>query len=604
MTRLSRVLLAIASVLLLGAFVFPLWRIELIAPQYPEGLGMLIRVNAVTGIKPNDLANINGLNHYIGMKAIEPDAIPELRVMPWVVGGLSVLGLVAAAFGRRRLVAVWLGAFVLLAVVGLIDFWKWEYDYGHNIDFEHAIIKVPGMTYQPPLIGTKQLLNFTAASWPAGGTVCLGAAFLLGLATFVGRPRKLLRKAATAAAPALLGVPLGAQTPPNIVVAPASAVHTVTVAVQRAQPGATIIVQPGVYREPTIVITKPVTIIGEPGAVLDGEEQRQLLTIQADDVTVRGLELRRVGTSYTEDRAAIKVQDATNCVIENNRIDDAFFGIYLARTERCRIAGNTLRAKKGTESSSGNGIHLWTSNHITIEGNTIAGHRDGIYLEFAHNADVHDNVSEGNLRYGMHFMYSDDCQYVRNTFRHNGSGVAVMYTKRVVMNDNRFEDNWGAAAYGLLLKEILEPQLTGNHFARNTVGLLVDGATRLRADRNEFTANGWGVKLMASAQDGRFTRNEFVGNTFDVATNSRETSTTFANNYWDEYSGYDLNRDGTGDVPHHPVRLFSLLVAQNQPVIIALRSPFAAMLDLAERVLPSLTPEMLVDASPMMRRPR
>ena len=603
MTRLSRLLLAIASVLLLGVFVMPLWRIELVAPQYPEGLGMLIRVNAVTGIKPNDLANINGLNHYIGMKPIEPDAIPELRVMPWVVAGLSVLGLVAAAVGRRRLVAVWLAAFVALAVVGLIDFWRWEYDYGHNIDFEHAIIKVPGMTYQPPLIGSKQLLNFTATSWPAGGAVCLGVGFLLGVAAFVGRPRRLLHKAATAAAPVLLGTPIGAQTPATIVVTPAGAVQTVGAAVQRAQPGATIIVQAGVYREPTIVVTKSVTIVGEPGAVLDGEEQRQILTIKADDVTIRGLELRRVGTSYTEDRAAIKVQDATNCVIENNRINDAFFGIYLARTERCRIAGNTLRAKKGTESSSGNGIHLWTSNHITVEGNSIAGHRDGIYLEFAHNADVHDNVSEGNLRYGMHFMYSDDCQYVRNTFRHNGSGVAVMYTKHVVMMDNRFEDNWGSAAYGLLLKEILEPTLTGNHFARNTVGLLVDGATRLSADRNEFSANGWGVKLMASAQDGRFTRNEFVGNTFDVATNSRETSTTFANNYWDEYTGYDLNRDGAGDVPHHPVRLFSLLVANNQPVIITLRSPFAAMLDVAERLLPSLTPEMLVDASPMMRRP-
>ena len=604
MTRLSRVLLAVASVLLLGVFVLPLWRIELVAPQYPEGLGMLIRVNTVTGIKPNDLANINGLNHYIGMKAIEPDAIPELRVMPWVVAGLSALGLVAAAIGRRRLVAVWLAAFVALAIVGLIDFWRWEYDYGHNIDVEHAIIKVPGMSYQPPLIGTKQLLNFTAKSWPAGGAVCLGVGFLLGAAAFVGRPRRLLRKAATVAAPVLLGTPLGAQTPTPIVVSPAGVVQSVGVAVERAQPGATIIVQAGVYREPTIVVTKPVTIIGEPGAVLDGEGQRQILTVKADDVTIRGLELRRVGTSYTEDRAAIKVQDATNCVIENNRIDDAFFGIYLARTERCRIAGNTLRAKNATESSSGNGIHLWTSNHITIEGNSIAGHRDGIYLEFAHNADVHDNVSEGNLRYGMHFMYSDDCEYVRNTFRHNGSGVAVMYTKHVIMRDNRFEDNWGSAAYGLLLKEILEPKLTGNHFARNTVALLVDGATRLSADRNEFNANGWGVKLMASTQDGRFTRNQFVGNTFDVATNSRATSTTFANNYWDEYTGYDLNRDGVGDVPHHPVRLFSLLVANNQPVIIALRSPFVAMLDAAERVLPSLTPEMLVDASPMVRRPK
>ena len=182
MTRLSRILLGVASLMLLTVYVFPLWRVNLIAPQYPEGLGMLIRINTVTGIQPNDLANINGLNHYIGMKTIEPDAIPELRVMPWIVGALIALGLVAAAMGRRRLLYVWLGAFAMFAVVGMIDFWRWEYDYGHNLDFEHAIIKVPGMTYQPPLIGTRQLLNFTASSWPDVGAICLGVAFLMGVA--------------------------------------------------------------------------------------------------------------------------------------------------------------------------------------------------------------------------------------------------------------------------------------------------------------------------------------------------------------------------------------------------------------------------------------
>ena len=201
-TKLSRMLLAVASLLTLGVFVLPLWRIDLVAPQYPEGLGMLIRINTVSGIKPNDLANINGLNHYIGMKAIEPDAIPELRVMPWIVVGLATLGLLGAAFGRRSVLYVWLGSFAMLAVVGLYDFWRWEYDYGHDIDFEHAIIKIPGMTYQPPLIGTKQLLNFTAASWPAGGAICLGVAFALGIAALVvtRRSRATARRASIALA--------------------------------------------------------------------------------------------------------------------------------------------------------------------------------------------------------------------------------------------------------------------------------------------------------------------------------------------------------------------------------------------------------------------
>lgn len=406
----------------------------------------------------------------------------------------------------------------------------------------------------------------------------------------------------TLAAVAIPAVPLHAQR--DVVVSPSGPVRTVSAGLRAAQPGARVVVRAGVYREPTIVVDRPVTIVGEPGAILESDNGGQIMTVQADDVTVRGLGFRHVTTSYVEDRAAIKVQDVTNCTIEDNRIDDAFFGIYLARVDRCRVAGNRLHASNARESASGNGIHLWTSTHVTIDGNEITGHRDGIYLEFVHESEVRNNVSTGNLRYGMHFMYSDDCRYVANTFRHNGSGVAVMYTKRVEMTDNRFEDNWGAASYGLLLKEILEPVLRGNHFTRNTVGLLVDGATRLRADRNEFTDNGWAVKLLASAQDGRFTHNNFLGNTFDVATNSRETTTSFAGNYWDDYRGYDLGRDGTGDVPHHPVRLFSLLVAENEPVLITLRSPFIALLDLAERVLPALTPEMLADTSPSMTRLR
>jgi hypothetical protein len=181
MTKLSRLLLALASGLLLVALALPLWRVRLVAPQYPEGLGMEIRANTVRGATEHDLRSINSLNHYIGMKTIEPDEIPELHVIPWVFGGLALAGLVAAAVGRRPLVVAWLVAFVAAGTAGLWDFYRWEYSYGHDLDLQHAIIKVPGMTYQPPLIGTKQLLNFVAASWPASGSIVLGAAFVLGV---------------------------------------------------------------------------------------------------------------------------------------------------------------------------------------------------------------------------------------------------------------------------------------------------------------------------------------------------------------------------------------------------------------------------------------
>src|SRR5262249_28132381 len=163
----------------------PLWRVRLVAPQYPEGLGMEIRAHTVRGATEHDLQSINSLNHYIGMKPIEPDAIPELRVIPWLIGGLGLAGLLVAAAGKRRGVIAWLSAFVVLGAVGLWDFHRWEFEYGHDLDLAHAIIKVPGMSYQPPIIGSKQLLNFTATSWPSWGSVLLGAAFLLGVAALL-----------------------------------------------------------------------------------------------------------------------------------------------------------------------------------------------------------------------------------------------------------------------------------------------------------------------------------------------------------------------------------------------------------------------------------
>jgi copper chaperone NosL len=179
MTRLARTLTAVAALLLAVLYVAPLWSVRLVAPQYPEGLGMNIHVNSVKGLKENDLQSINGLNHYIGMKAIEPDTIPELKYMPWIVAGLIVTGLAVAGLGRRRLLVVWLAGFALVSVAGLWDFMRWEHDYGSNLDLEHAIIKVPGMTYDPPLIGSRQLLNFRATSYPAAGGIAAGLSVLL-----------------------------------------------------------------------------------------------------------------------------------------------------------------------------------------------------------------------------------------------------------------------------------------------------------------------------------------------------------------------------------------------------------------------------------------
>jgi copper chaperone NosL len=181
----ARVLLVVAALLLIPMYLTPIWRVYLDAPQYPEGIGMQIWINTVKGMKENDLENINNLNHYIGMKRIEPESIPELRIMPIVVGVLIAAGLGAAALGRRRIAQAWVITFLVIAVVGLADFWKWEYEYGHDLDMENAIIKIPGMSYQPPLIGSKQLLNFTATSLPGAGGIAAMLALGIGVLALV-----------------------------------------------------------------------------------------------------------------------------------------------------------------------------------------------------------------------------------------------------------------------------------------------------------------------------------------------------------------------------------------------------------------------------------
>jgi len=381
--------------------------------------------------------------------------------------------------------------------------------------------------------------------------------------------------------------------------------RSVQQSVALARPGDTVVVSAGVYAEPTIEIDRPLVLVGRGNAVLDGANATHILRITASDVTVRDLTLRNVQLSHVDDRAAIHVGEAQRCRLENNTIANAFFGIYLARTSGCVVRGNVLTGRSArSEGDAGNGIHLWTAQDVEISDNRITGHRDGIYLEFANRVRALRNVSERNLRYGLHFMFSDDCAYEGNTFHANQAGVAVMYTKRVIMTDNRFEGNWGAAAYGLLLKEIYDSQITGNLFARNSTALLADGATRLQARDNQFTDNGWAVKLISSTEDAQFTGNVFAGNSFDVATNGRRSNNVLRGNYWDAYEGYDLDRDGIGDVPHRPVRLFSLLVERSEPTMIMLRSPLIALLDRAERLLPSLTPETVMDSAPLMRRPR
>jgi nitrous oxidase accessory protein len=414
--------------------------------------------------------------------------------------------------------------------------------------------------------------------------------------------RERVRRAAAALLLVLAGTTPAAarQAPRELAVVPGDA-GALQRALRTARDGDRIVVRRGVHRVDPVTVDRSVTIVGEAGAVLESTGAGGLLHITVPGVTVRNLTLRGVPSSHVKDNAAILVDDGDGCVIEDNRLESNFFGIYIARSRDCRIARNTISATSVREATSGNGIHLWNATDALIEGNVVRGHRDGLYLEHVRGTTLRGNVSEDNLRYGLHFMFSSGNRYIGNTFRRNGAGVAVMYSKDVLVLDNTFEDNWGAAAYGLLLKEIGDSRIEGNVFRRNTVAVSSEGSTGVTFTRNRFIANGWAARVLASSRDNHFTDNDFIENTFDVTTNSRTSFNTFAGNYWSRYSGYDLTGDGYGDVPHRPVRLFSLLVQRAPAALVLLRSAFVDVLEVAERVAPVLTPATLVDERPRMR---
>jgi len=183
MNKSSKILMGIAALLLLSLFATPLWRITLEAPQYPDGITMYIWVNKITGDTDYTLQNINILNHYVGMKYIEPDSIPELTYFPYIIMGMTIIGLLFSFIGNRKLVLTWVLTMVVLGVLGIYDFYLWEYDYGHNLD-PNAPIKVPGMAYQPPVFGSKMLLNFNAISYPYWGGLFLGISMVLATISF------------------------------------------------------------------------------------------------------------------------------------------------------------------------------------------------------------------------------------------------------------------------------------------------------------------------------------------------------------------------------------------------------------------------------------
>lgn len=372
-------------------------------------------------------------------------------------------------------------------------------------------------------------------------------------------------------------------------------------AVAKADAFDTIYVKEGTYYEFNIEITKALTIIGKNNPVIDGENKGEIITIQADNVTIDGFTIVNVGTSYTTDFAAVRVVKSENFLLQNLTLERLFFGIYLEKSKNGKVLNNTIIGDALQEYSSGNGIQLWHCRKVEVRGNKIKKVRDGIYLEFSDEITINKNISSDNLRYGLHFMFSNHDIYINNVFENNGAGVAVMFSKFIIMKNNIFKKNWGSASFGLLLKEINDSEITHNIFEENTVGINIEGSNRVNYTHNDFKNNGWAVKVRGACYFNVFEKNNFLYNSFDVSYNSRLNDNKFDHNYWSNYTGYDLNKNGIGDIPYRPVKLFSYIVNRTPETIILLRSLFIDIIDFSEKVSPAFTPDYLLDENPLLK---
>lgn len=377
---------------------------------------------------------------------------------------------------------------------------------------------------------------------------------------------------------------------------------TIKAGIAVANAGDRLVVKEGIYQESNLIIKKRLHLIAQGKVTIDGQYKETILKFATDSFSIEGFRIINVGHSYTKDFTALLVKKANHFTIKNNVFENVFFGILIEKSKRGLIEGNTISGAGGeNEADAGNGIHVWHSSRMKIRNNTTFRLRDGIYFEFVTKSTISNNLSYNNLRYGLHFMFSNHDNYYNNTFRDNGAGVAVMFSKFINMKGNTFQDNWGASSYGLLLKEIYDAEIDSNYFIRNTTGITAEGSTRINYKNNNFSNNGWALKISGACYLNIFTQNNFLSNSFDLSYNGQLNDNQFDHNYWSSYTGYDLDKDGIGDVPFRPVKLFSYIVNRTPETIVLLRSLFVDIINFSEKVSPVFTPDALKDEHPLMK---
>lgn len=590
----------IAAALVALSAQLPLWTMTMKAPQYRNGLHLYAYGTGMVG----DLRELNIINHYIGMATIEPAPPLETALFPIGIAALVVLCLASPFHRWLRRAAI--AATLLTPIAVLIDLQTWLYRFGHSLD-PHAPIRMKPFT--PPVVGSSTLGNFVTTSMASVGLACfVAAAVVLIVAGRVTRRAPLNSHLAGATRMAALLCLFVLGSAPWV---RAQASSSLQQRLDRAEPGSTVVVDGGTHHGP-LTIHGPMTVIGRNHPVIDGRGVGSVVMLTGDHVVFRGFVVRNSGRQVTEEAAGITVTGNRHRV-EDNDIEDVYFGIHIAGGERHVIEGNRITPGMARGARPGHGISVWNTKSGEIRGNRIRDARDGIYLSFTERTLVERNDISG-CRYGLHSMYSHDARFVDNRVSRNLLGAALMMSDRLVLRGNRIEQHReGAAAYGMLLKDIGNLTAEDNTIVSNRIGIFAEGVptdpgAHAVLARNIIAGNEVGLALQSNAAL-TLTANRIADNLTDVRalgyalSPASRWSDNGRGNSWSQYRGYDADRDGVGDVPHRVDGAMDALVRKSPEAQAFLYTPAHLALEAAARLFPLYRHEpLLVDAHPLMTR--
>ena len=403
-----------------------------------------------------------------------------------------------------------------------------------------------------------------------------------------------------------VGAPDGPRT---LRVGPDAPHATIGGALAEAGAGDTVRVAPGVYRE-RLRVERAVVLLGRGRPVVDAAGRGHVVEATAD-LVLRGFHLRASGKNPDEEHAGVMVRDA-RAVVEDNLITDVLYGVYLKNAGGSTIRGNRIRGKDLPPPRRGDGIRLWYSSGSRVAGNRVERTRD-VVVYFSDDLLVRDNVITDG-RYGLHYMYSDHNEFVRNWFARNQVGAFIMYSRDVTLRQNVFAESRGASGMGLGLKDADEITAEDNLVVANQSGFYFDNAPRgvgvvNRVHGNLFLHNGSAVRMLPSVTGNDFEGNDFVGNERPVEVSGgmgrgQVAQNDWRGNHWGGYAGFDRDGDGVGDTPYRYARLTDDLLSRNPELRLFVRSPVMPVIEAVRRFFPLLEPEpVVVDSAPRLAAP-